>query len=80
MKSLDCVGYCEYCQRNVLKDSKHCRRCNRCVRGFDHHCRFVNQCVGRRNYRLFIILLVLIVIDFTIKLTYLAYDLSISLK
>lgn len=59
----DGVGYCEYCNKHVLHASKHCRRCDRCIRGFDHHCRFINQCVGVRNYRRFLMLVTILMLD-----------------
>jgi palmitoyltransferase ZDHHC1/11 len=35
-------------------------QCNRCTLGFDHHCKFLNNCIGKKNYSLFFILIVLI--------------------
>lgn len=78
--NLELVGYCEYCDKTVLRESKHCKRCDRCVRGFDHHCRFVNQCVGARNYRSFIVLVTLSSLDLAFMLGYLVPDLVVSLK
>ena len=57
------LGYCEYCEKIVLKESKHCKRCDRCIREFDHHCRFVNQCVGVRNYKTFFTLVSILSLD-----------------
>ena len=57
------VGYCEYCQKNVVKESKHCMKCNRCIKGFDHHCRFINLCIGELNYHWFLTLVVCILLD-----------------
>jgi len=48
--------YCSFCDSIVKEDSKHCGSCNRCVDGFDHHCKWLNNCVGKKNYRLFVIL------------------------
>lgn len=38
-------------------DTKHCRECNRCVFHFDHHCKWLNNCIGKKNYKLYSILL-----------------------
>ncbi|WOL01697.1 putative protein S-acyltransferase 22 [Canna indica] len=50
--------YCSLCEVEVLKYSKHCRVCDKCVDGFDHHCRWINNCIGRKNYKMFFILMV----------------------
>ncbi|OMJ85143.1 hypothetical protein SteCoe_13609 [Stentor coeruleus] len=62
----DCINrdsgvYCEICAKCVHVTCKHCRRCNKCVEDFDHHCKVVNNCIGKKNYRLFIGLLVSII-------------------
>lgn len=49
---------CTLCRTHVHDQSKHCGACNRCVDGFDHHCRWVNNCIGRRNFRMFVGLVV----------------------
>lgn len=48
--------FCSICARDVEVSSKHCGVCNRCVENFDHHCHWINNCIGRRNYRLFTVL------------------------
>lgn len=42
--------YCNLCETNVMKYTKHCALCNRCCFEFDHHCRWVNNDIGRMNY------------------------------
>ena len=49
---------CEQCRCRVAASSYHCQSCNRCVEEFDHHCSFVNNCIGKRNYAVFIRLLI----------------------
>ena len=58
--SADFQFFCQVCGTHVLDRSKHCGVCNRCVDVFDHHCNWLNNCIGRKNYGLFIALLVLV--------------------
>jgi len=51
---------CTICNTGVHGNSKHCGFCNRCVQRFDHHCKWLNNCIGQQNYRLFIVLIVLL--------------------
>ncbi|VDO20058.1 unnamed protein product [Heligmosomoides polygyrus] len=55
-------GFCNICQIHVKEKTKHCRRCNFCVEVFDHHCIWLNNCIGKKNYRLFVLLLCSIVL------------------
>lgn len=70
------IGYCEFCERNVLKDSKHCKLCNRCIREFDHHCRFINLCIGEANYPWFVTLMVSAILDLVFMTTIASLNIS----
>jgi palmitoyltransferase ZDHHC1/11 len=65
---------CTICSTSVGNTSKHCGACNRCVEKFDHHCIWLNNCIGRKNYNLFIKLIVLvtfheiIILSFSVKI------------
>ncbi|KAG9151951.1 hypothetical protein Leryth_002218 [Lithospermum erythrorhizon] len=56
--SEDGMFYCNLCEVEVYKFSKHCRVCDKCVDRFDHHCRWLNNCIGKQNYRKFFTLMV----------------------
>ncbi|XP_077223941.1 DHHC-type zinc finger family protein isoform X2 [Tasmannia lanceolata] len=56
--SEDGMFYCNLCEVEVFKYSKHCRVCDKCVDGFDHHCRWLNNCIGKKNYKSFCTLMV----------------------
>ncbi|MCO5577485.1 hypothetical protein L7F22_031316 [Adiantum nelumboides] len=57
-RSEDDKLYCSLCEAEIYKCSKHCRVCDKCIDGFDHHCRWLNNCIGRKNYRIFIALMI----------------------
>jgi palmitoyltransferase len=52
--------YCNICECHVLENTKHCSSCNRCVQLFDHHCVWLNNCIGKKNYKTFFIMLVIL--------------------
>ena len=55
--------YCHICEAHVQEFTKHCGRCNRCCANFDHHCVWLNNCVGGRNYRVFFMLIVSVLLS-----------------
>ncbi len=52
--------FCHVCGTHVLDRTKHCGICNRCVDVFDHHCNWLNNCIGKKNYWMFVALLIVI--------------------
>ena len=54
--------YCHVCSVHVTEKAKHCSSCNKCIYSFDHHCIWLNTCIGGKNYRLFLLMLSLIVL------------------
>ncbi|CAG0914822.1 unnamed protein product [Notodromas monacha] len=50
--------FCRTCKiyMTVEDKVKHCRSCGRCVPMFDHHCPALNNCVGKRNFKITIVL------------------------
>lgn len=53
---------CRSCNAPKPARCHHCKVCRRCVLKMDHHCPFVNNCIGLRNYHIFCIFLLDIVI------------------
>jgi len=71
--------WCYYCKSPVFSErSRHCMRCNRCVSNFDHHCKFVNNCVGKKNYKIFIKVIITLQIFQIFLLSCTAYNLKIK--
>lgn len=52
--------FCTLCNAPRSIGTKHCTRCNRCTLSFDHHCKWINNCVGKKNYKEFLIMILLI--------------------
>lgn len=52
--------YCQVWESYVNERTKHCGEWNRCVELFDHHWKWLNNCIGAKNYKTFIILIILV--------------------
>lgn len=53
------TGYCARCLNGKPPRCHHCSICQRCVLKMDHHCIWVVNCVGARNYKFFLLFLVI---------------------
>ena len=59
----DAEDFCPYCLVKNKFRSKHCLVCQCCVEEFDHHCFWVGNCIGKKNYTLFFVFLVCILLN-----------------
>ena len=55
----DFIYVCDIWLTHVQNKTKHWRECNRWVSGFDHHWKWLNNWIGDKNYRSFMILIIL---------------------
>ena len=55
--------FCPHCLVKTKFRSKHCLICQQCVDEFDHHCFWVGNCIGKKNYTLFFIFLIYILLN-----------------
>ena len=55
--------FCPDCLVKTKFRSKHCLVCQQCVEEFDHHCFWVGNCIGKKNYTLFFIFLIYILLN-----------------
>ena len=69
-KNIDINNYCPKCNIfiNINYLIKHCYICNSCIEEFDHHCIWIGKCIGKDNKRIFLLLLILIELNFLINL------------
>ena len=67
-KNIDINNYCPKC--NIDFNGcyiKHCYICDQCIEDFDHHCIWIGKCIGKNNKNLFLLLLILILMNFIIN-------------
>ena len=62
-KGEDLENFCPYCLVKKQYRSLHCLVCEKCIDDFDHHCFWVGNCVGRKNYTLFFVFLIYILLN-----------------
>lgn len=56
--TLDAAQMCSECRLIRTPRSFHCGYCNKCIERFDHHCPWVNNCIGKGNYSVFYIFVI----------------------
>ena len=69
-------NFCPYCLVKKSFRSVHCLICQYCVDEFDHHCFWVGNCIGRKNYTLFFIFLVYILLNTLFNVIVIIYYLT----
>jgi len=62
-KGNEIEDFCPNCLVRTQYRSKHCLVCQQCIDEFDHHCFWVGNCIGKKNYTLFFIFLIYILIN-----------------
>ena len=62
-KGEEVENFCPYCLVKKKYRSLHCLICQKCVDEFDHHCFWVGNCIGKKNYTLFFIFLIYILLN-----------------
>lgn len=69
------TGYCRRCNIYFLPEENvyHCYDCNICVKKFDHHCSVVRKCITKKNFCLFISMIVNFVILYVYSLVILVF-------
>lgn len=65
---------CPYCKLRKDFNTKHCHNCGYCICNFDHHCNWVGRCIGKKNRRLFMTFLFVILWNCSLN-----YYISISI-
>ena len=62
-KGEEVENFCPYCLVKNKYSSLHCLICQKCIDEFDHHCFWVGNCIGKKNYTLFFIFLLYILLN-----------------
>lgn len=69
------TGYCKICNIYFLPENyvSHCFSCNVCVKRLDHHCSVVRKCITKKNFILFIAMIVNFVLLYVYSLVNIVY-------
>mmetsp|Transcript_27223 Transcript_27223/g.48916 ORF Transcript_27223/g.48916 Transcript_27223/m.48916 type:complete len:542 (-) Transcript_27223:23-1648(-) len=60
---------CFYCESLRTPSTKHCQYCQKCVRHFDHHCPWINNCIGMNNFKVFLIFIFALMLEYLSSIT-----------
>ena len=58
-------SYCSICRVFKTSGTYHCNQLGRCIADFDHYCLFLGNAIGKKNYFLFVLLLLTLSIQST---------------
>ena len=58
------TGYCKRCNIFFLPENQvyHCYDCEICVKKIDHHCSFLRKCITKKNFFIFVLMLVIFIL------------------
>ena len=57
------INYCPITFNLLENNSRYCLICQKYITGFNHHCYWVGNCIGKNNFNLFMIFLILCIIN-----------------
>ena len=79
-KGNEAEDFCPYCLVKNKFRSKHCLVCQKCIEEFDHHCFWVGNCIGKKNYTLFFVFLIYILLNTLFNMGINIYYLATEIK
>ena len=57
------VNYCPLTFNYIEDDSRYCLICEKFISGFNHHCYWIGNCIGKNNFNMFLLFLLICIIN-----------------